>query len=286
MRLIIDYLYATQIIGLLTSITLVIAITYLITKVYPFENFDKISPGKKIYYHLLIGVSVILCIFVLLQATINPLNAGRAGVIRQVVILNKTIVFIDLYPLGGSELGDTPPLLRAWVLNRETGKLVTRKSIETNDPILGANENSLLIGENDTCYLTDDRLKKTVLFFEDNTYRNKKVHRFAFNNGALFLSFTDFSEARIPMPLFARYGTINRDIDIKYMDTDRETYIVTRRLNNRVIWQLDQSSGSMREAIPDLLYESPSNDLYLLWTEYRLKAISKKTGETAWTFWY
>ncbi len=286
MRIIIDYLYANQIIGLATTITIIMGITIFMTKVYPFENFSAITLRKKINYYTLIGGAIALCIFLIIQATVNPLNVGRAGSIRQAVILNKTIIFIDLYALGGSELADTPPLLRAWVLDRETGKMITRKSIHIEDPILGANETSLLIGEEEDCFLTDDRFRTTTRLVQNGTYGKKKVHKFTFRSGALILSYTDFSESRIPLPLAARRSANNSDIDFRYMDTDRETYLLTRRINNRIIWQLDQSEGAVRDHIPDLLYESPSNDLYLLWTEYRLKAISRKTGKTVWTFWY
>lgn len=286
MRIILDYLYANQIIGLTTTITLIIGITLFITMVYPFDNFSAITLRKKVYYYTLIGGAIALCIFLLVQATINPLNVGRAGYIRQAVILKKTIVFTDLYPLGGSELGETPPLLRAWVLDRKTGEFITRKSVDSADPLLGANDDSLLIGEEDDCYLTDDRFRITTRLVEKGRYGKKKVHKFTFHNGALIISYKDFSESRVPLPLVARRGGDNSGIDFRFMDTDRETYLVTRRVNGRIIWQLDQSEGSIREHLPEILYESPSNELYLLWTEYRLKAISKKTGKTAWTFWY
>ncbi|HPV43386.1 MAG TPA: hypothetical protein PKX40_19560 [Spirochaetota bacterium] len=286
MRIILDYLYANQIIGLITTITFITGITFFMTRAYPFENFSAITLRKKIYYYTLIGGAIALCIFLLVQATINPLDVGRAGHIRQAVILKKTVVFTDLYPLGGSELGETPPLLRAWVLDGKTGKLITRKSVESEDPILGANDSSLLICEGDDCHLTDDRLKTTRRIVEKGRYGNKKIHKYAFHSGALVLSFKDFSESRVPLPLVARRAGDRSGIDFRFMDTDRETYQVTRRIGDRTVWQLDQSEGAIREHIPDLLYESPSNDLYLLWTEYRLKAISKKTGKTVWTFWY
>jgi len=286
MRIILDYLYANQIIGLTTTITLIIGITLFITRVYPFDNFSAITLRKKVYYYTLIGGAIALCIFLLVQATINPLNVGRAGYIRQAVILKKTIVFTDLYPLGGSELGETPPLLRAWVLDRKAGKIITRKSVDSEDPILRANDDALLIGEEDDCYLTDDRFRTTTSLVKNGWHGRKKVHRFTFHNRALIIPYKDFSESRVPLPVVTRRAAAKGEIDFRYMDTDRESYSVTRRINGRTVWQLDQSEGAIREHIPDLLYESPSNDLYLLWTEYRLKAISKKTGKTAWTFWY
>ncbi|HOT45067.1 MAG TPA: hypothetical protein PLM53_12840 [Spirochaetota bacterium] len=286
MRVILDYLYANQIIGLITTIILIIGITFFITRIYPFDDFKGLPGIKKVYYGLVIGASILLCVFLIILATVNPLNIGRAGAIRQAVILKNTIVFSDLYSLGGSELGDTPHLLRVWVLDRKTGALITRKSIDSEDPILGANDTSLLIGEEGDCYLTDDRLKATNRIVSNGWYGKKKIHKFAFHNGALVLSFKDFSESRVSLPLVARRAGDKSGIDFRFMDTDRETYRVTRRINDRIVWQLDQSEGTMREHIPDLLYESPSNDLYLLWTEYRLKAISKKTGTVVWMFWY
>ncbi len=286
MRIIIDYLYANQIVGLATTIILILGIIYIITEVYPFDNSKKLPAIKKIYYRILIGGAAGFCVFLIVQATVNPFNVGRAGAIRQAVILKNTIVFTDLYTMGGSELADTPPLLRAWVLDRKTGKLITRKSVESEDPILGTNEDSLLIGEEDECYLTDDRLRTKTRLVKNGMYGKKIVHRFAFHNGALVLSFKDFSESRIPLPLSAMRGAVKSDIEFKYLDTDRETYQVTRRVNGRMIWQLDRTEGAMREHIPEILYESPANDLYLLWSEYRLKAISKKNGKTVWTFLY
>lgn len=286
MRIIIDYLYANQIAALATTIILIIGITILVLKTYPFEDFDGLPPVKKTAYLMFIGASLLMCILLVIQAVLNPFHIGRAGVVRQAVIMKKTVLFFDQTLQDGAGPGDTDQLMRAWVLDRETGKLIRRTTVRAADPILGANETSLLVAEPDSCYMTDDRFRQTKTIIESGVYRGKKVHRCVFTNGALILSFDDFTESRVPMPLYARRGSGKSDIEILYTGSDRETYRVTRRVNGRMIWQLDQTEGAMREHIPEILYESPPNDLYLLWTEHRLKAISKKTGKNVWTFLY
>lgn len=286
MRIVLDYMYANQIVGFIVTIALVLGIIALITKAGPNRSVASLPPAKRYAYWTVIALAIGLCALLVVQISFMPFALGRAGTIRQVAILDRSVAFVDQYSLAGLELGDTPAMVRLWILDRRTGKLLARMRVDADYPILAANGSSLLVMDDGNCRTIDDRGNVTARLVEDGTHRGREVHGFSFTDGALMLSMKDFSKVRVPMPFSQGNKSSQQDIELRYLDTDRDTYRVSRRAGGRTVWEINQSAGALRGRIPDIVYEDPSSDLYLLWTKWRLLAVSKETGAIAWSFLY
>jgi hypothetical protein len=222
----------------------------------------------------------------IIQISCNPFGIGRVGIIHQAAILENTILFVDSYAQGGAEFGDTSPMVRIWILDRRNGKLLKRKKVGSYELIVAANETSLLIHENCDWYITDSNFNTTTSLIKNQEYNGKKVHGCTFSEGMLKISFKDFSEFQMRVPFVSNNGKLQNTIKLKFLDTDHDTYQVTCCDEKNIIWRRDQSIGKLLEYTPEIKYESSTNDLYLLWTENRLVALSKLTGKTIWSFLY
>lgn len=177
-------------------------------------------------------------------------------------------------------------MLRIWIIDKQTGELLKRTRIDSYEPIIAANETSMLINENDDWYITDDNFNVINYLIQDGLYNGKEVYTCKFTDGKLKISFKDFSEQSMELPFFKYNSNSDNNIKLKFLDTDHNTYEVTCCSDDNIIWKRDESIGELLEYSPEMIYESPSNNLYLLWTENKLVALSKLTGETVWTFLY
>lgn len=286
MRIILDYLYATQLIGILTTFAVctgIIAVLYLVQR--SDVNFRKHPVRKYLFWSIHI-ISGLLFIFIIIQISINPFSIGRSGTIHQAAILENSIVFVDSYAQSGFESGDTPSMMRIWILDRRTGKLISRKKVNSYELIAAANDTSLLIHEDSDWYITDSKFKTVTGLIKNADYNGRKVHKSAFSNGILKISFMDFSEFQLSIPFAANIPKFQNTVKLRFTDTDHDTYQITCCDENKIIWRRDQSAGKLLKYTPEIKYESSSSDLYLLWTQNRLVALSKLTGETIWSFLY
>lgn len=222
----------------------------------------------------------------IIQISFNPFSIGRAGTIHQAAILENTIVFVDSYAQSGMEFGDTPSMMRIWILDRRTGELLTRKKVDSYEPIVAANDTSLLIHEDFDWYITDSKFETVTSLIRNAEYNGRKVNNCTFSNGILKISFKDFSEFQLSIPIITNTAKLQNSVKLRFLDTDHDTYQITCGDENKIIWRRDQSIGRLLKNTPEIKYESPSNDLYLLWTQNKLVALSKLTGKNIWTFLY
>jgi hypothetical protein len=286
MRIILDYLYATQLIGILTTFAVSIGILAVIFLVQRSKINIKEKPVIGIIFLLIHIISGLLFIIVIIQISFNPFSIGRVGTIHQVAILENSIVFVDSYAQSGAEFGDTPSMNRIWILDQRTGELLTRKRVDSYELIVAANETSLLIHEDEDWYITDSNFKTTDIIIKNQEYNGKKVHTCSFSNGILNISFKDFSEFQLSVPFFSNSVKLQDTVELKFLDTDQEMYQVTCFAGNKTIWSRDQSIGTLLKYAPEIKYESSTNERYLLWTENKLVALSKLTGNNNWSFLY
>lgn len=286
MRIITDYLYANQLIGILTTFAVCIGIMVILYLVQRSNINIKNHPVKGYLFWLIHIISGLLFIFAIVQISVNPFSIGRAGTIHQGAILKDSIVFVDLYAQSGAEFGDTPSMMRIWILDRRTGELVTRKKIDSYEPIVAANDTSLLIHEDNDWYITDSKFKIRTSLIRNAEYNGKKVHTCTFSNGTLNISFKDFSKLQLSTPFIADISKLQNTIKFEFLDTDHDTYQITCCNGNKTVWRRDHSIGTLLPYKPEIKYESSSNDLYLLWTQNKLVALSKLNGKTIWSFLY
>jgi len=286
MRIIIDYLYSNQLTGILTTFAVLICIMSILYLVQRYDIDRKKNPVKFYCIWLIHIISGSIFIFMIVQISANPFSIGRAGTIHQSAILENTVVFVDTYAQAGMEFGDTPPMIRIWVINRQTGELITRKKADSYKPIAAANDTSLLIHENDDWYITDDKFKPAITLIKNKEYNGRKVHVCTFSDGILTIALKDFSSIQLGIPFHAARPQMQNSIKIKFLDTDHDAYQITSEENNQILWIRDQSIGTLLQNKPEIKYESSSSDLYLVWTQNKLVALSKLTGKTIWTFSY
>jgi hypothetical protein len=286
MRIIIDYLYATQLTGILTTFAVCIFIISVLFIVQRSNINIRKHPVKRYLFWSIHIISGFLFICVIIQISCNPFSIGRAGTIHQAAILENTIVFVDSYAQSGMEFGDTPSMMRIWILDRRTGKLLKRRKVDSYELIVAANETSLLIHEDSDWYITDSNFKTTAGLIKNLEYNGKKVHTCTFSNGILKISFKDFSEFQLSVPFTTHSVKLQNTVKLRFLDTDHDTYQITCCDENKIIWSRDQSIGKLLKYTPEIKYESLTNDLYLLWTQNKLVALSKHTGKTIWSFLY
>lgn len=286
MRLVIDYFFATQFVGIFTMLGLILAILLLVTKFGPARPDRRRRPFAHAAWWGFAGAITLFCLFLFVQVTFMPLPWGRPGYLRQAVILDSAVVFTDLYPRGGAEYGDTPGAGRLWFVNRATGCLRTRIRLAEDSRILAANATNLLVVEDGDCFSLDGRGKPATRYITDSLYAGKKIHRMAFRDGSLILSMKDLTEVRLSVPFTVPPAPAADGITFRWTDADRETWELLRRENGRTIWRHDQRLGTIRQHLPELLYAAQPAELYLLWTETRLLAVDRKDGRIRWTFRY
>jgi hypothetical protein len=259
------------------------AILYMVQR---YDISRKKNPVKFYCIWLIHIISGLLFIFMIVQISANPFSIGRAGTIHQSAILENTIVFVDNYAQAGMEFGDTPSMNRIWILNRQTGELLTRKKVDSYELIVAANDTSLLIHENGDWYITDGKFKPTISLIKNNEYNGQKVHTCFFSDGILKIALKNFSSIQLSIPFNATRPQLQNTIKIKFLDTDHDTYQITCAEKNLILWLRDQSIGTLLQNTPELKYESSYNDLYLVWTQNKIVALSKLTGKTIWSFSY
>ena len=286
MRIIIDYLYATQLIGILTTFAVCIFMMSVLFLVQRSNINIKKYPLKKYLFWSIHIISGFLFICIIIQISCNPLGMGRAGIIHQAAILENTIVFVDSYAQSGMEFGDTPSMMRIWILDRRTGELLKRRKVDSDELIVAANETSLLIHDASDWYITDSNFTTTASLIKNLEYNGKKVHTCTYSKGILKISFKDFSELKLSVPFISNSIKSQNTVKLKFLDADHDTYQVTCCDENKITWRRDQLIGTLLKYTPDVKYESSTNDLYLLWTKNKLVALSKLTGKTIWSFLY
>jgi hypothetical protein len=286
MRIILDYLYATQLIGILTTFAVCICILAVLCIVQRSNVNIKKHPVKGYLLWLIYIIPGFLFICMIIQISCNPFSIGRAGTIHQAAILENTIVFVDSYAQGGAEFGDTASMVRIWILDRRNGELLKRKKVDSYELIVAANETSLLIHEDCDWYITDSNFNTTTSLIKNLEYNGRKVHTCTFSKGILKISFKDFSEFQMSVPFVSNGSKLQNTVKLIFLDTDHDTYQVTCCDEKNIIWRRDQSIGTLLEYTPEIKYESSTNDLYLLWTQNKLVALSKLTGKTIWSFLY
>ncbi len=160
MRIILDYIYATQLVGIFTTFALCMCIILFLYLIDRFNVSIKKHFLKGPLFSIIYIISGFLFICIIIQISCNPFSIGRAGTIHQVAILKDTIIFVDSYAQSGAEFGDTPSMLRIWVLDRQTGKLLKRIKADSYEPIVAADDTSLLIHEDCNWYISPHYARK------------------------------------------------------------------------------------------------------------------------------
>ena len=228
MRIILDYLYANQLIGLLTTFALSTVILFVLFLEHKFNKGKKNRRGSKQLNWAVYMLSGLFFVFLIVQISWNPFGIGRAGIIHQYAILDDTIVFADSYAQSGAEFGDTPDMNRLWVIDKKTGRLLRRIKVNSYEPIVAANGALLLIQEGKELYLADSRLflKKSLILHGE--YEGKKIHDWKLSGGVLTLAFKDFSEVKLNTPFAEQQVPPPDATQLTFLDADHETYRVHR----------------------------------------------------------